>query len=93
MKTTPTLHSLTFDLFNDLSSHTSLGHILQYQLHITQIAKVRPALDHVHPIILLSPERLGADHVPVPCCHAFGDEVQVVMATQQKVDTVLHRIR
>lgn len=84
--------TLTFDLFNDLSSHTSLGRVLQYQLHITEIAKVGPALDHVHPIILLGPERLGAYHVAVPCSHAFRDEVQVVVATKQKVDTMLQRI-
>lgn len=87
------MKTLTFDLFNGLSSHTSLWRVLQYQLHITEIAKVRPALDHVHPVILLCSERLGAYHVTVPCSHAFRDEVQVVVATKQQVNTMLRRIR
>ena len=71
------MKTLTFDLFDDLSSHTSLGRDLKYQLHIAEIVKVSPALNHIHPVILLPSERPRVYHVTVPCSHSFRDVNQL----------------
>jgi len=56
------MKTLTFDLFGDLSSHTPFGRGLKYQLHIAEIAKALPALNHIRSVILLRSETLRAYH-------------------------------
>lgn len=80
----------TFDSANDLVPYTALWGWAQSEIYFAEVAEVGAAFDDKHfSSVRLSPKGRLVDIKVVPSCDTASSVVDVIMTTQNKVNTML----